>query len=96
MSDNKLDDSDKVTLILPCSGLCEDSPCDGFDEESLGNLDHQLQVSKKNLARHSPYFEAMFFGGFSASTMSHVKIEGVKYSALQKIVTLTSEDCIDF
>ena len=67
-----------------------------FDDVSNRNLDHQLQVSKKKLARHSPYFEAMFFGGFSEGTKSHVKIEGVKYSALQKIVTLTSEDSFDF
>ena len=96
MSDEKIDDSDKVTLILPCNGVCESLPCDGFDDVSNRNVDHQLQVSKKKLARHSPYFEAMFFGGFSEGTKSHVKIEGVKYSALQKIVTLTSEDSFDF
>ena len=55
----------------------------------------QLKVSKKILARHSPYFQAMFYGGFSEGSKSHVKLEGIRCSTLKDIVKYTNGELVE-
>ena len=86
MSDEENENNDKVTLIIPCNEVSDDLDCVELDEISKS----KLQASKKNLVSHSPYFRAMFHGGFSEGKKSEITIEGVKFSAIEKIVEFTN------
>ena len=73
-----------MICTLPCIVCSGDEVCQ--DCEKDGTSQHHLQASKKKLALQSPYFHAMFYGGFSEGTKSHIKLEGIKFSALKHII----------
>ena len=71
--------NDSITFVVPCEADC--------DENCMKNEEnHKISACKDSMCKESPYFQAMFFGGFSERSQSEIKLAGVTFTSLQIIV----------